>query len=92
MLGRDGETAGLCEPGSALKPIVCAGPSPPAQAIKIEIGPLKGDYRVFGNRFWRYNESGNVSVAGPQPFTRMPPAPDRSFGGPQDATCTRWPI
>lgn len=48
--------------------------------VRFSVGPVRGDFRVFGERYWYHGENG-LAASLPESFTRMPLTPNRAFGG-----------
>ncbi|MFO7561803.1 MAG: DUF2169 domain-containing protein [Enhygromyxa sp.] len=61
--------------GSAYAP---GGVAVPELAVGVRVGPLQKQLRVSGDRFWIDRRR----ASDPQPFTEMPLAWDRAYGGP----------
>ncbi len=57
------------------------GQSAQAMAVGVSIANTTIDLAVFGDRYWMPTDNGMVFTP-PKPFTTMPIAPDRAFGGP----------
>jgi hypothetical protein len=52
----------------------------PAADVSVEVGPVRKRLRVFGDRHW-ISDGKRRLVSAPAPFTRMPIAYERAFGG-----------
>src|SRR4029079_8804481 len=52
-----------------------------AVAVSVEVGALRQDAVVIGDRVWQRNLLGDASPSAPRPFTAMPLTWERAFGG-----------
>jgi len=57
------------------------GQSVQAMAVGVSVANTTIDLAIFGDRYWMPTDAGMVFTP-PKPFTTMPIAPDRAFGGP----------
>lgn len=53
--------------------------------VGLQVGPLRKDIRVIGDRVWR-NGMGGLQPSAPRPFARLPLSYDCAFGGTDPAT------
>ena len=53
-----------------------------ASRVTLRIGPVEKTLYVYGNRYWRKAVGLGVTMSPPEPFTEMPLAYNRAFGGP----------
>ena len=57
------------------------GGSAETAKVAIELGPLKKELAVFGDRIWRRSKDGNIHPSKPTPFTSMPIRYTKALGG-----------
>src|SRR6185503_5660973 len=52
----------------------------PSVDVTLEVGPIRKQVRVFGERTWK-RTLGTPTISAPRPFERMPLVYERAFGG-----------
>jgi hypothetical protein len=49
--------------------------------VKLRVGPIRKQLRVFGDRSWRRNYVGRPTISDPEPYECMPITFERAYGG-----------